>query len=193
MKTKLIYIRGYPGNHDSDSVTSLESMLGDEFEFVSPKYYFHRPCTTMKGLKILCGLKEQGQDVIIVGSSLGGFYANYLADRLQLPCILINPSLHPAESLLKYGHDDKEDWLQSYQQFEDEACLTKGQKTVIIGLEDITVIPRHNGFQLQDEARMVLLKDEGHQLKRKSSFETVVDEIRWLNNQIIDYPTEGDK
>ncbi|WP_211250587.1 YqiA/YcfP family alpha/beta fold hydrolase [Pseudidiomarina atlantica] len=37
--------------------------------------------------------------VAVMGSSLGGFYAHALACRYDLPVVLINPSMHAAESL----------------------------------------------------------------------------------------------
>lgn len=36
---------------------------------------------------------------ILVGSSLGGFYAQIASVRLGIPCVLINPSLRPWETL----------------------------------------------------------------------------------------------
>lgn len=38
----------------------------------------------------------------LIGSSLGGYYAQYLAHRLNLTAILINPSLQPALTLRPY-------------------------------------------------------------------------------------------
>lgn len=194
MKTLVMYIRGYPGNGSSESVGRLKTMLGDEFDFVAPKYQFQDPAFEMyEFMHLIYDIKNRRQEIILVGSSLGGFYANYLSNQFQLPCVLINPSLHPAVSLQKYGNDPSEEFMQSYQLLEDQKHPIKGQKIVIIGLKDEVVIPCDNGFQLQEEAMIITLRDEGHQLKSKHAFETVVNEIRWINNQIIDYPTEGDK
>ena len=38
----------------------------------------------------------------IVGSSLGGFYATVLAERLGCRCVLLNPAIEPARDLQKY-------------------------------------------------------------------------------------------
>lgn len=38
---------------------------------------------------------------ILVGTSLGGFYAYYFSQLLRIPCILINPSMSPSNTLGK--------------------------------------------------------------------------------------------
>ncbi|GAB4215177.1 MAG: alpha/beta fold hydrolase [Rhodoferax sp.] len=38
----------------------------------------------------------------VVGSSLGGFYATYLAERLGCKAVLLNPAIHPARDLAPY-------------------------------------------------------------------------------------------
>jgi len=41
-------------------------------------------------------------DTILIGSSLGGYYAIYLAEKYNLKAILINPSLKPYKTLKPY-------------------------------------------------------------------------------------------
>lgn len=38
----------------------------------------------------------------VMGSSLGGFYAAWLAAHLACPAVLINPAVHPARDLARY-------------------------------------------------------------------------------------------
>lgn len=40
--------------------------------------------------------------VTLVGSSLGGFYATYLAEKLRLRAILLNPAVYPHRDLTRY-------------------------------------------------------------------------------------------
>jgi predicted esterase YcpF (UPF0227 family) len=47
-------------------------------------------------------LKEKGKPDLIIGSSLGGFYAYYAATMFNIPAVLINPSITPWETLTGY-------------------------------------------------------------------------------------------
>ncbi|TSA13303.1 MAG: esterase, partial [Betaproteobacteria bacterium] len=42
------------------------------------------------------------ESITLVGSSLGGFYASYLAERHALRAVLINPAVYPHEDLRAY-------------------------------------------------------------------------------------------
>jgi hypothetical protein len=42
----------------------------------------------------------------VVGSSLGGFYATWLAERLGCKAVLLNPAVHPARDLAAYIGDN---------------------------------------------------------------------------------------
>jgi predicted esterase YcpF (UPF0227 family) len=46
-------------------------------------------------------LQQKGETVHLVGSSLGGYYAIYLAEKHNLKAVLINPSVYPYKTLKK--------------------------------------------------------------------------------------------
>lgn len=54
------------------------------------------PAETMAELEEFVRSRKQ-QPTVLMGSSLGGFYATYLAEEFDLPAVLINPAVRPFE------------------------------------------------------------------------------------------------
>ena len=50
---------------------------------------------------------QQLEQVVLVGSSLGGFYATQLASRYHLPAVMINPAIQPWILFRKLFGQDK--------------------------------------------------------------------------------------
>jgi len=48
---------------------------------------------------VVAGLKERGEEPLLVGSSLGGFYSLYLCAGHGLPAVLVNPAVKAPETL----------------------------------------------------------------------------------------------
>jgi predicted esterase YcpF (UPF0227 family) len=42
------------------------------------------------------------EQMAVMGSSLGGFYAAWLSSHLSVPAVLINPAVHPSRDLARY-------------------------------------------------------------------------------------------
>jgi len=54
------------------------------------------PARTMAELRALVEAQNQRR-LVLIGSSLGGFYATYLAEEYGIPAVLINPAVRPFE------------------------------------------------------------------------------------------------
>ena len=53
-------------------------------------------------LALLLAERHAPHDLSIIGSSLGGFYATWLAERLDVKAVVINPSVNPLKNLEKH-------------------------------------------------------------------------------------------
>ncbi len=52
---------------------------------------------------VLAGTSDWPRErMAVIGSSLGGFYATAVAERLACPAVLLNPAVDPARDLAKY-------------------------------------------------------------------------------------------
>ena len=61
----------------------------------------HRPVRAIEQAAEACRDVDPA-DLTLVGSSLGGFYATVLAERLDCRAALLNPAVHPAAHFHKY-------------------------------------------------------------------------------------------
>jgi uncharacterized protein len=63
----------------------------------------HRPAQAIRDVcSWIDSHAPEGHDLTLVGSSLGGYYATWLAERYGTRAVLINPALRPYEDLRPY-------------------------------------------------------------------------------------------
>jgi len=86
----LIFIHGFNSSGNSEKAGRLRAEFPD-LQVVTPTCaYVPDKAISDLASQIESGLTS-GKSITVVGSSLGGFYAIYLAHRFSLPSILINP------------------------------------------------------------------------------------------------------
>lgn len=94
MTTSILYIHGLnssPASLKASLLRRAMQQLGLQEQLRVPALH-HHPRQAIAQLETL--VAELGRPVL-VGSSLGGYYATYLAQRHGLPALLINPAVHP--------------------------------------------------------------------------------------------------
>jgi predicted esterase YcpF (UPF0227 family) len=97
----LIYLHGFnsaPDSFKARLVGARMRALGRAAEYLVPALP-HRPLPAMA---LLCELAERHPDAALIGSSLGGFYATWLAERYALRAALVNPAVRPYTLLNGY-------------------------------------------------------------------------------------------
>lgn len=91
----LLYLHGFNsarGSHKAQVLQAHLNNLGRGAEFFAPDLP-HRPAQAMALLESM--LAQMPSKPTLVGSSLGGYYATYLAERHDLKAVLINPAVAP--------------------------------------------------------------------------------------------------
>lgn len=99
----LIYIHGFnssPASHKARILKQRLDVLGKGAAFCCPALPDH-PARAIALLERKLHDAEP-QLVTLVGSSLGGYYATYLAEKLALKAVLVNPAVRPYEGLRAY-------------------------------------------------------------------------------------------
>lgn len=97
----IIYLHGFNSTGNSAKGQYLKEHLPD-IPVLTPTCH-HAPEQAIAFLEQL--IREnllQNQPLMLIGSSLGGYYAQYLAHQFNLKAVLINPALMPLETLHDY-------------------------------------------------------------------------------------------
>ena len=94
----IIYIHGFGSHGLGSKANAFRNYFKDKKEaFIVPSLSYI-PDLAIQTLEELI---ESYNDVKLIGSSLGGYYALYLVEKYRLKAVLINPSIYPYVTLKK--------------------------------------------------------------------------------------------
>lgn len=96
----ILYIHGFNSSAQSFKARLLRERMramSREDEFICPDLE-HRPAHAIEQLEIVIASAHGGPPALI-GSSLGGYYATWLAEKHGLRAVLVNPAVRPYEFL----------------------------------------------------------------------------------------------
>ncbi len=173
---KIIYFHGFNSSPDSDTCKALQSHFGKE-HIIAPAYDYINPENAFKYLDDLIKPISYEYELYFVGTSLGGFWANYFSEKYRIQCVLINPSLNPEFSLDKYlglnenFHTREKVMLtlqniEAYKQFM-VADTPSIPKTVLLGGLD-NVVDQAYTRSVMSNHYIAYAPNEGHQVKDKT-------------------------
>ena len=89
----LIYVHGFNSGSASSKARQLQvyfASIGQPQEYLCPDLPHH----PAQAIALLSELIQKHNEVKLVGSSLGGFYATWLADKFGIKAVLVNPAVH---------------------------------------------------------------------------------------------------
>jgi predicted esterase YcpF (UPF0227 family) len=89
MKPKILYIHGLSSSGASSTAKNLQTFL-PEYEVIAPDL----PIVPLEALEMLHSLCEKEQPAIIIGTSMGGMFAQQIRGYKK---ILVNPAFHVSE------------------------------------------------------------------------------------------------
>lgn len=129
---------------------------------------------------ILTILEENQEDYILMGSSMGGYYANALANKLQVPCALFNPVINPQEVFQKYCNETNlsKEVINSYKPVKNNII----PRLIVVGTKDEVLNPNKTIEYWKGKCNLKIVK-EGHQIE---NFEQFKEDILDLATPILD-------
>jgi len=135
MPATLIYIHGFNSSPASFKARVLQSALARRapaLPFLAPAL----PYSPAAAARLLDSLIAVNPDALLVGSSLGGYYATWLAERHDLRAVLVNPAVRPYELL--GGHVGKQKNLYTGEEYE----FTQAHVDELRSLECAAITPQ---------------------------------------------------
>ncbi|MEL0646649.1 YqiA/YcfP family alpha/beta fold hydrolase [Pseudoalteromonas agarivorans] len=108
MAKRVIYIHGFNSSQKSyKAVRFGELMANYDIDYCVP-------CLNHEPLQAIIKLEQLlTPNTVLLGSSLGGFFATYLSQRYQIPAVVINPAVAPynlLQSLLGPNYNPYQDY-----------------------------------------------------------------------------------
>lgn len=178
MKSTILYIHGYGSSPSSKTAEQIKHAFPNE-KFVCP-HIDHSADPDMIRLAIdkLAKKLDIHADVIVVGSSAGGFWADYLGSVYRFKTVLVNPSLQPATNYKKYKLPDA--YYDKYQKLQDWLKTHSRHHMIAFAGDNDEIVPTEH---IRTHYKTpVMLKGEGHRLKNMTPV------IKMIQSMIGNYP-----
>jgi len=101
VRSRVIYLHGFrssPLSFKARLIAQRMAALGRGSDFVCPQL----PPSPLEAVALVRERIVPATEDTLVGSSLGGFYATWLAEHLGCRAVLLNPAVNPARDLRAY-------------------------------------------------------------------------------------------
>ena len=180
----IIYLHGFNSDGNGSTAVKLKSHYRDNI--ITPSYDYQNADNGYNQLNSIVQKGMNGDNLVLVGTSLGGFWANYFSEKYDIKCILINPALHPEISLQKYIGENKNFSNNKMVKFTKEdaerySAYDVGEssnvfKTVLLGAKDEVIDYRNTEKHFKGH-NMIIDQDEEHRIKDVSKIINLIDDI----------------
>jgi len=182
---QIIYIHGFKSCGDGNKSGALKGYFKN-IPVLSPDL----PFSPKKAVSFLENILSP--ESVLVGSSLGGYYAIYLAEKYKLKAVLINPSLKPYKTLkpftgIQYRYCDekpfkwKKEYLKELKKYKTEP--EKGEYLVLLQSRDeiLNYKTSLKKFKKRKNAKVIVEHGGNHR------FENLKDYLCMIENFITPY------
>ena len=99
----ILYLHGFrsgPQSFKARLIAARLQALGRDAEYFCPQL----PASPRTAIALASEIaaRFRAEEIALIGSSLGGYYATYLAEQLGCRAVLLNPAVKPPRELEKY-------------------------------------------------------------------------------------------
>lgn len=164
----ILYIHGFASTGHSNKGNILKKYFGED-NVLCPTQPT-RPDEAIACLEsFILTCKEP---LLLVGSSLGGYYGAYLARKHALPCVLINPSIYPYKTLSPYVGKVKRFGSDEYFEWNTQDLSALERYKITHESQELFFLMQQKGDEVLDynealtafyDAQILLLEGGSHQ------------------------------
>ena len=183
----ILYLHGFRSSPQSFKARLLGERLRDmgrSAEYQCPQL----PASPQQAITLASRLIEaeahNAQPVTLIGSSLGGYYATWLAEQFDCRAVLLNPAVKPPRDLDKYvgatsawhsgePFEFKREYLDELKQYEVER-ITQPERYFLLTTTGDEVLDWRESVTHYPGARQWVIQGSDHSI---SAFADCVDQV----------------
>jgi uncharacterized protein len=183
----IIYIHGFKSSPLSEKATALKAAFP---ELIAADYDTLHPDTGFRQLGELIR-PHLHENLVLVGSSLGGFWAHHFACRYGLKCVLLNPCMNPEITLRQFVGEVQNMYTgetsilteRDLARYPDYRLQGAGHCTVLHEKGDEVIPYEESVANFADRAYLVLLDGGKHRFEQ---LDVAIEEIRIMQHTHVE-------
>ncbi len=171
----IVYLHGFRSSPASRKATMLRQAMasrGRSAEYLCPALPASPTRAVEEALRLVQGIASDR--LALIGSSLGGYYATWLAERLGCRAVLLNPAIRPQDDLAKHlgvqpvffsdiSIDFRREYLGELDAI-DTPSITRPERYLLIAATGDAVIDYRAMMHKYSGARQVVIEGSDHEL-----------------------------
>ena len=182
---KVVYLHGFrssPASRKASQLRERFAALGRSGDYLCPQLPAS-PRATAALLNEQTG-GTPADELALIGSSLGGYYATWLAERVGCRAVLLNPAIAPARDLADYVgrqpvyfSSDEIDFRREYLdelRALDIPRITRPERYFLVAATGDVLIDYRTMVAKYQGAKQHIIEGSDHEL---SDFNRVIDEV----------------
>lgn len=175
-KLLVLYVPGFGGNENSRTYTAIKANI--PYESNCLHYENLNPTLARQQLEAqIQAFQEKGYIILLTGSSLGGYWANEMAQHFQLPCLLINPAISPRTTLPNGDRGHMPETVYDYQ----DTVVQPLKRFIFLGRQDEVIDPELTAKLYEGQAE-ISWHEEGHRFEDPTPF---IEKLKQLAATIL--------
>lgn len=191
--THLLYLHGFRSSPQSAKARLMAEHLGQQHPTVRFWCPQLPPSPREAMQQVAQGIQSWPDTMAVVGSSLGGFYATWVAQQRGCPSVMLNPAVHPARDLVRYigeqssWHDPEDrfffraEYIQELRDLDMQGRAPRAAELAIIAKGD-ELLDWREMHQRYPQAQHLLLEGGDHALSDFATHLPAVDRFLGLRS-----------